>query len=915
MTPTARPASRPEPPSIEGFVDPAMARPDFIAKGQAYLAAAHQWLRDNNPRLAGRQALAKFTAAHDALIAAALKHETIHWRERHPGEAVPQLSLVALGGYGRRALSLLSDIDLLFLMGPECEDLVRPLLHLLTDCKLRMSTVARTIDECLARVGHDLDSTTALLEGRLVAGAEKPAKRLMEQLKKRITGPDRRWFLGAIYQQWRQRREKYEATVYLLEPNLKDGEGGLRDVHSVQWVLDSIAGDSNLAGLTGLAGIDEPTLDRFRRAIDMLYTVRNELHAAAGIKQDRLDFARQPAIARRLGYEAGPLHSAEERFMGDYYRHARVIAGISTRAMRELARTQPWLSRELYGPPRRRKLADGSHIERDVLYLPAEAERQFLNDPRRIMAALEKAAVRGWKLSEPSLDMLGRVCRELGDSFAKDPFNCRKFLQILGSGIALEQTIADMHECGLLEVMIPEFEQVRAMVRIDHYHHYTVDEHMIKSLGVASRLRSGEIGRATPVGRIAGQVGRWDVLCLALLLHDIGKGFGRGHAIRGGQIAQRIGDRLGLPHEDVDTVRFLVMAHLKLSHAAQRRDPSDPNVARQLAAEIGTMDRLKMLFVHTVCDLTAVSPDMYNDWKEQLLLECYMGTAAVLGARTELLELPRPNRDVIRRRALEVLPEQIQAIGPGAPVSRPALEIELDSFLKNATDRYLQAAPPATVARHFLIRRTLEPENVIAWHLVPDGGRGLSELTVCAYDAPGLFHNICGALAAKGLNIWSAQIFSTTGGEALNQFQVTDMENRALPAGFRLERLRKDLNQVLLGEKTIEELIEKHKTRARNIVRANRPTPSMVLFDNDSSKSTTIIEIRTADRIGLLYLITGALLKCRLDVQRAIIATEAYGVVDVFYVTDLEYNKIYNQKTQRQIESAILEAIQSPGIQ
>lgn len=915
MTPTAKQRAD-HPPEIAGYLDAALPRHEFIAQGQAYLADVHQWLRENNPRLGGRHALARFTAAHDALLAAALAHETARWKARGAGD-VPQLALVALGGYGRRALSLLSDIDLLFLLGDagaECEDFVKPLLHLLTDCKLRMGTVARTAGQCLDRVGHDLDSTTALLEGRLVAGARQPAERLLAELRRRIAGPDRRWFLEAIYQQRRQRREKYEATVYLLEPNLKEGEGGLRDVHDVQWVLEAVAGAPDTGALTQRAGIDPPTLEKFRRAIDMLDTVRNELHAAAGIKQDRLEFAYQPAIARRLGYEADPLHSAEERFMGDYYRHARTIANVSQRAMHELARAEAWLARELFGPPRRRKLADGSQIERDILYLPPDAEKRLRADPRRIMALLEKAAARGWRLADAALDTLERVGRALDGSFAADPANRRRLMQILGSTAAIDRTIADMHECGLLELFIPEFEQVRAMVRIDHYHHFTVDEHMIKSLGVARRIRSGEIGRATPLGRIADQIQRWDLLGLALLIHDIGKGFGRGHAIRGGQIAQRIGDRLGLPPEDVDTVRFLVLSHLKLSHAAQRRDPSDPNVARHLAAEIGSLDRLKLLFLHTVCDLMAVSPEMYNDWKEQLLLECYMGTAAVLGERTELLTLPRPNRDVIRRRVIEALPEQVRALdAPVAPGAR--LEAELDDFLKHATDRYLQAATPATVARHFLIRRQLSADNVLAWHLVPEGGRGLSELTVCAYDAPGLFHNICGALAAKGINIWSAQIFSTTAGEALNQFQVTDMDNRPLPPGFRLDRLRKDLNRVLLGDLTIQDLIERHKGRPRKIARANRPLPSIVLFDNDSSKSTTIIEVRTADRIGLLYLITGALLACRLDVQRAIIATEAYGVVDVFYVTDLEYNKIYNEKTQRRIEEAILAAIQSPDIQ
>ncbi|MCE5230224.1 hypothetical protein LLG95_11575, partial [bacterium] len=480
MTPTAKQRAD-HPPAIEGYVDASMARAEFISRAQAYLADVQAWLRENNPRLSGRVALARFTAAHDALIATALRHETDSYKERHKG-AAPQLSLMALGGYGRRALSLLSDIDLLFLMcepGPECEDLIKPLLHLLTDCKLRMSTVARTPAQCLERVGHDLDSTTALLEGRLIAGAKQPAEKLMTMLRKRITGADRRWFLGAVYQQWKQRREKYEATVYLLEPNLKEGEGGLRDVHSVQWVLDAIAGSSDIGALTELAGIEAATLEKFRDAIDTLYTVRNELHAAAGIKQDRLEFAYQPAIAKRLGYEADPLYTAEERFMGFYYQHARIIAGVSSRAMRELTRRQPWLAKELYGPSKRRKLSDGSWIERDVLYLSPEAERELIGDPHRLMALFEKAALHGWRMSESALEILGRVSGGLGESFAADKANCRRFMQILGSAAAIDQTIADMHECGALELLIPEFEQVRAMVRIDHYHHYTVDEHLI----------------------------------------------------------------------------------------------------------------------------------------------------------------------------------------------------------------------------------------------------------------------------------------------------------------------------------------------------------------------------------------------------------------------------------------------------
>jgi [protein-PII] uridylyltransferase len=239
---------------------------------------------------------------------------------------------------------------------------------------------------------------------------------------------------------------------------------------------------------------------------------------------------------------------------------------------------------------------------------------------------------------------------------------------------------------------------------------------------------------------------------------------------------------------------------------------------------------------------------------------------------------------------------------------------QLKAFLARASDRYLRTIPPATIGRHFLLRRDLAPGNAVAWRLMPEAGSGLSELSVCAQDTPGLFHYICGALAAKGINIWSARIFSTPDGDAINQFLVTDLENRPLPPGMRLERLRRDLNQVILGRKTIGELIQRHKGRPRRRPRVRRPLPTAVLFDNEGSDSYTILEVRAADRPGLLYQITGALTRRRLDIHRAIIATEAYGVVDVFYVTDLEYNKIYDPTHQSKIEREIMKAIGEPGI-
>ena len=525
------------------------------------------------------------------------------------------------------------------------------------------------------------------------------------------------------------------------------------------------------------------------------------------------------------------------------------------------------------------------------------------------MALFERAAKLGLHLSDETLDCLSRFSPTLGPAFRLDPANEAAFLRILKGPLTVARTLADMHECGVLDKFMPEFERISCMVRIDYYHHYTVDEHSIKTLEMAERLLKEPAPSQSFAGKIAHQVKRWDLLNLALLLHDVGKGYGRGHALRGGQIAQRVADRLKLSPADTETVRFLVLSHLKLSHAAQRRDLADPQVAQQLAEEIGTLERLKLLYVHSVCDLMAVSPDAWTDWKDQLLAECYMRTAEVLGEvhhRTRQLE---PNLQLLRQKVLAAVVEEAQASPHGKPINQKSIGQELEDFLKHVSDRYIQASTPATIARHFLMRRSLDERNAIDWRLQADTGAGFSELTIAAADVPGLFSDICGALAAKDINIWSAQIFSTTDGFALNQFQVTDLENNPLPAGLRLDRLHQDLNQVILGEKTIEALIEKHRGRSRRRARTRSPLPSSVLIDNASSLECSVIEIRTTDRPGLLYLITRALSECQLNIQRAIITTEAYGVVDVFYVTDLEYNKIYDVNERKKIELTILEAI------
>lgn len=907
-----------------------ISREDFVREGQAYLKAVYEWLQEANPRLDGNEAVELFSEAHDQLLEAAFDFCLDDWKQSQKQAGAPNVALVALGGYGRRALTRQSDIDIMMLMekgSPRAEGFVKCLLHLLYDLRLNLGFATRTVSDCLDRFGNDVESVTAMTESRFLVGHRPLFDQLTQSIQKALNGRHRRWFLHSIYETWKEREQKFGDSLYLLQPNLKEGRGGLRDYHSVIWVLCALGGSTRLSQLQELARFDQEDLWRFENAVAMIQKIRNELHLASNAKGDQLLFEFQPAIARRLGYKDEAHRLGEEMFMADYYNHARAISRLSNRAMRVLARNLKPILSDLFGTLKRRRLDGHVCIQGDVMYLDPAPGDYFEQDPGRIMALFERANGWGLRMSDQTIDALARVAPTLGPAFRLDPLNQQRFMNILKSTTAAAQSLKDMHESGILDRFLPEFERIRCMVRIDHYHHFTVDEHTLRAIEVAGAIRNEKAGQRSFAGRIAAQIRRWDLLNLALLLHDVGKGFGRGHALLGGQIAQRVCERLRLPAKDIELVRFLVLSHLKLSHAAQRRDMSDPEVAQQLAEEIGSLRNLKMLYVHTVCDLMAVSPDAWSDWKGQLLAECYMRVAEVLGEahpsrqRTSAAKLPQ-----IRARILEALEHRVSDDGECLPLNG-SLKGALDEFLDHCSIRYLESVDPEAIARHFMMRQKLTGENLIVWDLDETGGASFtpvtgsrkfspaanqphSDLTVYAVDVPGLFSYLCGALAAKGINIQSAQIFSTTDGYAINHFEVTDLDNRPLPPDYNLDRLRRDLNLVIRKEKTIEELMEKHATRHRRRSRPKALNPSAVVFDNVGSKHNTIVEIRTTDQPGLLYRIASALVECRLNIQRAIITTEAYGVADVFYVTDLEFNKIYEASQQKKIEQTILKHIE-----
>jgi [protein-PII] uridylyltransferase len=922
-------------PPIDNYLAPDLDRAEFLRQGQSYAADLMHWLRNNSHQMRDGEPLRVFSDGHDALFRRAFRHAGDHWR-RERGKTPPNACIVAVGGYGNRALCPRSDIDILLLMeqhDPGTEAFIKFLLLLLIDFKIDLSYITRSVADCEAKVGTDVESVTSMSSARVLAGHKPLFNQFQKRLSEAVRGRGRRWYLRALYDEWRARREKYDATVYLLQPNLKEGQGGIRDVDTVRWILFGLTGSVDLAQLGKQVRFEEDTLDRFQQAIGMLLTMRNLLHQQAGAAGDLLLFEYIPEIARRLGYKGDTLRSPEEFLMADYYGYARTIDRCASRAVRMLLRGEKSILGGLVNSLQRQRLGKDVVVKEGVAFVDPKSIDYFESDPTRILAMFHSVARWGYRLSDQTIDNLTRLSPSLGVSFRLDPANHKHFMNILAQQSHVAATFTDMHESRVLGRFIPEFERLRCMVRIDHYHHFTVDEHTIKALEMAERLRNQPRGQRTTAGEVARSLPRWDLLNLALLLHDIGKGFGRGHALRGGQIAQRVCERMKLPPADADLVRFLVLSHLKLSQAAQRRDITDPQVTRQLAEEIGTLERLRMLYVLTVSDLMAVSPDAWNDWKAQLLAECYHRTADALAGRMSEQAVDSIDYKAARDNVLRTF-LATKGRTTTTPAVREAIGEELDSFLREVSEYYLKTLPPDVIVRHCQLRSQLSEENLVAWHLhnapAPTAGgvtrdaagRPLytnatlnhpahTELTVYAADVPGLFSYICGAIAAKGIDIWSAQIFSTRDGFAINQFLVSDLENNRLSDDLRLDRLRMDLNQVIKGEMNIEDLIVRHRARLPKRARPRAINPTTVLFDNKSSQRYTILEIRASDRPGLLYRITRCLSERQLDIHRSIIATEAYGIVDVFYVTDMEYNKIHSEADQHKIRQALLAAIDS----
>jgi len=808
--------------------------------------------------------------------------------------ATPQV-VMALGGYGRGELHPLSDVDLMVIydgkMSPYVQRMMQELLYSLWDLGLHVGHSLRSLDDCVAMARTDFPSRTSMQEARFLAGDRRLFARFQRVLREEVFRRDFGQFLETTLMERDARYRKHGASPYIGEPNVKESAGGLRDMHTAMWLGEAKFGARTLRELADKGLITPREQAAADAALTFLWRVRNELHFFSGHKNDVLTRDLQPRIAKNLGYENDATSLGVERFMRDYYLHARVIHRVSKRL---IARCQETLSRRGSAERRRRQqaLADGLVFFDGRLHLADRDPSQLRVDPARLMKVFWHLHRLGCELS---LDLERAVEDSLhlvDDAFRRSGAVCELFLDICRNWGRVCQTFSEMHELGLLGRYLPEFGALTCLVQYDVYHKFSADQHSLLAVEHLEALAPGQSAESEGAAPVLSEVEKPELLMLGMLLHDIGKARGHGHVAKGIPLVRELTARMGLPSADAAAVEFLVAHHLTMSHVAQRRDIDDPKTVTDFAAVVGDPQRLRMLYLLTYADMRAVGPGVLTPWRARILHELYTRTLDLLtGGR-----VAKPSRTQ--------LAERLHAAAKG--------EVDLQAVkahLAMMADRYLESTGVQRMAEHLRMLGELgEAPVVTALFQHPD--LGSSDLVVVTRDLPGLFSLIAGTLAASGVNIISAQIHTRADGIAIDTFQVNDPAGDVVGSAAHWARPLDALRAVITGEQSVEALLARRRALGRE---ATGPGgPPKIALDNQLSDSATVIEVKCPDRLGLLYLITRALAGLGLDIVSARIATEIDQAFDTFYVQDREGRKLEDPETLERARVGLEQALAQP---
>jgi [protein-PII] uridylyltransferase len=796
--------------------------------------------------------------------------------------SAPSVCLIAVGGYGRAELAPYSDVDLLLLYSSskkeELPPLIERILYPLWDLGLDVSCSSRSINECLKMARSDLQIKTGLIDARYLDGEYEFFRKLYSLFTKKVLHRAVQKFAEGLGKDLYLRNQKYEDPAYTLEPNIKEGEGGLRDFQIGRWIIRAKYKTDRWDSI--LFPDHSRMLDK---SLQFLWAVRNQLHLLSGRRQDNLTFEFQEKIAPILGFAPGT--KGIEEMMRQYHlstqRISNFVYDILDRALHEPS----WVKKAFFFF-QRKKIDKNFGIAYRELHLFDPVT--FKRDPSQLMTLFSHCQIYRINMDFRMEEAVMEALPFIDDRFRHSEKVNQTFLSILRKGERVETLLKKMHELGFLSRYIPEFSEIAGKIHYDLYHVHPVDIHSILAVEELGKLRSGLYQKDYPLlTSLIREIENPEILFLTTLLHDIGKGRDGDHSFIGNEMVRHIGERMGLSVEDRELIGFLVSYHLFMIQTAFRRDLHDEQVILRFANEVKKPNQLKMLYLLTFADIKAVGPEAWTSWKDTLLMELFLKAShffekgAVAG--------PFLKGDEMIRRLRESLSQEM-----------------ISEYAEHLPDRYLSCYSSAEITHHIEMARSIEKELlVVEWEIVKEIQ---AKVTVCAKDRYGLFSKIAGSMFLNRLNILEAQIHTWGNAVALDTFWVEDATK---DMKSRLQQFKNDLVEILSGKASLKDLLSKR--RVLNGIK-QKVVPRVlgeVKINNQDSDFFTIVEVTGEDRLGILYELTQALTDHGCDIHFARVSTLGNRIVDAFYVQDTWGEKIEGKQNLHQLKQILLNRITS----
>jgi [protein-PII] uridylyltransferase len=881
------------------LLDEAKAQSDLKRLARLYVLRARELLFEKHRTGAGGlEIIGAYSTMMDHLIRHLFGIVSEEFSRRFPGQS-QRFAVVAQGGYGRGELNPQSDIDLLFLypwkISPYVESVTEKLLYTLWDAGLQVGHAARSTTECMRLAETDMKVKTALLDARFLCGDYSLYGGFEKGVEARLLRRKINRFVREKLEENRIRHESYGGSVYLLEPEVKEGEGGLRDLHTARWIarVKLRAKDLDALALNGVISSDD--VADLKESQDFLLRVRNELHFSTGKHQDQLTFEEQERVSTALGFQGEGTLRGVEVFMRTYYLHASRISRLTALIIHRSVESARSLfsGKYTFG----RNLRDGIRILKGQISI---TKPDILKtDPGNLIGIFDDMQKYGCQIAQETRELLREHLYLIDDRFRRSAGANIPFFEILKWKEGVYETLSEMHRCGVLGAFIPEFGRLLCMALHDAYHIYTVDQHSLRLIKEIERLKAGEYKDSLPLlTQLARDAQKIELLYLGLMFHDIGKGFGGGHSEIGARMVRQIARRMRLNADDGALVEFLVRHHLLMTHSAFRRDLEDNKTIADFAKSMGSVNNLNMLYLLTFADVKAVGPDVWNPWKASLLGELYVKTLNLL-EDVEKGEFEREDVRAVLRRIQARVRRQL---------SKDHDAERVNHFLESMPERYFLSTAEDDMPGHFELMERFDGKGAVtAVEHFPE--RDCSSVAICTQDRPGLFAAITGVFASMNLDILNARIFTSLDGRILDVFRVSHRgRSDVVTAEQKWTKFRSALDGVLSGRIDVERLVE--SSQRSPFLNKRVPKVSTVIeVDNEASDGFTIVEVFTEDRIGVLFTITHSLHRLGLSIHVAKISTNVDQVADVFYVTDQSGNKVEQPDRVEEIRDSLYRSL------